>query len=188
MDISPTPFYFIRHGETDWNRRHIYMGSTDIPLNQTGIDQAVNSVAWLKDEPIEHIVTSPLSRASKTAEIIAAEIKKPITVIDDLKECYGGNREGKPVDDGTLFQLWLKGESQNESEAVYDFESRIRRGLVKALSLPGSVLIVSHGGVYLAIQRIFGWPLIDLKNCAPLYHQPPDHPNHPWQVCDLSRC
>lgn len=177
----------MRHGETDWNRRHIYMGSTDIPLNQTGMDQAARAIPWLKDEPIEHVVTSPLLRASQTAAIIAAEIQKPVTIIDDLKECYGGNREGKPVDDGALFQLWLKGESENDSEAVSDFESRVRRGLVKALSLPGPVLIVSHGGVYLAIQRLFRWPFFDLENCIPLYHQPPDHLTHPWQVCDLSR-
>jgi len=33
-------FYFIRHGQTDWNLKHIAMGSKNIPLNQLGVKQA----------------------------------------------------------------------------------------------------------------------------------------------------
>ncbi len=37
MPLPNKSFYFIRHGETDWNKRHIIMGSIDIPLNDLGI-------------------------------------------------------------------------------------------------------------------------------------------------------
>ena len=42
------PFYFIRHGETEWNRRNIVMGSQDIPLNELGLQQAheASQVLW----------------------------------------------------------------------------------------------------------------------------------------------
>ena len=41
--------YIIRHGETDWNRKHLLQGATDIPLNQNGIDVARLTAEALKD-------------------------------------------------------------------------------------------------------------------------------------------
>lgn len=40
--IPHQPFYFMRHGEMDWNRSNLIMGQMDIPLNETGIRQAHN--------------------------------------------------------------------------------------------------------------------------------------------------
>lgn len=65
------PFYFLRHGETDWNLEHKAMGSQDIPLNNRGLSQVLNAVKLLKNESIGTIVSSPLLRARKTADIIA---------------------------------------------------------------------------------------------------------------------
>lgn len=105
MKIHHKQFYFMRHGETDWNRRRIYMGSQDIPLNQLGIEQAELAAQYLKDEPISHIVTSPLSRAPKTAEIIASVLEKPVTIIDEFIECCWGIKEGRPYDGGETLGL-----------------------------------------------------------------------------------
>lgn len=185
MTIPHLPFYFIRHGETDWNRRHVYMGTTDIPLNQTGVRQAKLAAQWLKDEPIDHIVTSPLIRARDTAEIIAAAIQKPITIIDSLKECHWGAKEGQPVDTRIVFDQWIKGDTHEGAEAAYDFDARVRGALKHALGLSESVLIVAHGGVYCSIQRTLSLSLMNIRNCAPVYHRPPEHPNHPWFVSDV---
>ncbi len=48
------PFYFIRHGETDWNKRNIIMGSIDIPLNDYGIDQARRAAMIIQEEAFWH--------------------------------------------------------------------------------------------------------------------------------------
>ncbi|MGO4690539.1 histidine phosphatase family protein [Glaciibacter sp. 2TAF33] len=62
----------IRHGETEWNRELKLQGSTDIPLNDTGRGQAREAVELLAPERWDAIVSSPLSRARETAEIIAS--------------------------------------------------------------------------------------------------------------------
>lgn len=67
-------FAFIRHGQTDWNRDDRLQGSSDIPLNDVGRQQAHEAAAILRDGGWEAIVSSPLSRARETAEIMAADL------------------------------------------------------------------------------------------------------------------
>ena len=96
--IPHKSFYFIRHGETEWNKLNLYTGSKDIPLNQTGIAQAKKAALLLKNKDIAHIVSSKLMRASQTAEIIAQTINKPISIAKNIEERYLGSKEGKPID------------------------------------------------------------------------------------------
>lgn len=185
MTIPHEQFYFIRHGETDWNRRRIYTGSKDIPLNQFGIRQAESAAHILKDEPIQHIVSSPLIRAHHTAEIIAEHIGSAITILDDLKECCWGVMEGQLVDDGTIFQRWANGSPHAGAEKVEDFDQRVMRGFQLALSIPGPILIVSHGGVYSTLQRTIFNGAVRVENCSPICHRPPEPPNASWFICGL---
>ena len=67
-------FAFIRHGQTDWNRDDMLQGSSDIPLNDVGRAQAHEAATVLADGGWRAIVSSPLSRARETAEIIAADL------------------------------------------------------------------------------------------------------------------
>lgn len=186
MNIPVKPFYFIRHGETDWNRRGIYMGSKDIPLNETGSSQAELAARTLQYEPILQIVTSPLSRALKTAEIISNYLDKPLTVIDELRECSLGMMEGKDkTGEHSPLEQWLGGMAYEGAETVHEFDKRVMLGLTTALELNGPTLIVSHGGVYASIRRLFDWPFINITNCSPYYHRPPEHEGHPWFINDL---
>jgi probable phosphoglycerate mutase len=67
-------FYFIRHGQTDWNAIGRMQGQSDIPLNATGLQQAKEAAEKFVGLDIDRIVSSPLKRASVTAQIICDRI------------------------------------------------------------------------------------------------------------------
>jgi broad specificity phosphatase PhoE len=90
-------FLCLRHGITDWNREGRFQGRTDIPLNDEGISQARAAARRLQGIAFDTIVSSPLIRAVKTAEIIATVSGKPITIDADLIECDFGSFEGRSI-------------------------------------------------------------------------------------------
>lgn len=160
--------FFMRHGETHWNRERRIMGRTDIPLNETGIYQAYETQQYVKDLGIQTICTSPLQRARQTADILNETLKVPMTEIANLKEFGWGDHEGQ-------IQMRLKGPMMEEAkqglqsgtaESYETFEERIICGFKEAIHNPGPVLIVSHGGVFWALATFFNWPVEKLlSNC-----------------------
>ena len=96
--VTPSrSFLCIRHGVTDWNRQGRFQGLTDIPLNDEGISQAQAAGRRLRDVQFEYVVSSPLIRAVKTAEIIAAASGKRVAIDAGLIECDFGSFEGRPI-------------------------------------------------------------------------------------------
>ncbi|GHU77695.1 phosphoglycerate mutase [Spirochaetia bacterium] len=63
----------VRHGETDWNKQGRLQGREDIPLNADGVKQVEASAVYLRQFKWDALVSSPLARAKKSTEIIAAE-------------------------------------------------------------------------------------------------------------------
>ena len=86
-----TDLYLVRHGETDWNRARRIQGLTDIPLNDTGREQARLTGSLLTRRPITRVFASPLVRARETAEIIARELGLPEPELRDafVERDYG---------------------------------------------------------------------------------------------------
>lgn len=187
MTNSFSPFYFLRHGATNWNQEHRAMGQTDIPLNAVGQEQAREAALCLQDYEFTSIVASPLSRALETAKIISKSTPRstPISLMDDLKEARWGVLEGELKGDGTLMQAWRKGEEIKGAESFQDFKSRVIRGFLSIMTCKGPVLIVSHGGVYWVLQEMLHLPQEGLANCVPVYHRPPEKKDDPWFVCSL---
>ena len=67
----------LRHGETEWNREGRLQGHRDVPLNANGrlqVSRAAEILAGLYPD-IERIISSPLSRALESAEIVAGKLK-----------------------------------------------------------------------------------------------------------------
>ncbi|WP_025034847.1 histidine phosphatase family protein [Bradyrhizobium sp. DOA9] len=92
-------FYGLRHGATDWNRKGLFQGRTDNPLNEDGLRQAYEAADVLRGVGISRIVASPLLRAARTAEIIAEAISVPLDIDDRIIELDFGSFEGLPVRD-----------------------------------------------------------------------------------------
>lgn len=86
--------YFIRHGETDWNKHKRLQGHQDVPLNDKGLAQAKMLAIYLKKEKIDRVISSPLQRAKTTADTIAASLQLPVTVDPLLIERSFGEAEG----------------------------------------------------------------------------------------------
>src|SRR6185436_12281492 len=76
--MSRPTLYFVRHGETDWNRERRLQGQHDIPLNPLGRTQAQRCGALLQDLLAKgglpaanyDYVSSPLGRARETMELM----------------------------------------------------------------------------------------------------------------------
>src|SRR5215472_10274815 len=105
--LATVPFWFLRHGETDWNARGISQGNVDIPLNATGLAQARSAAERLRNRGIASIVASPLSRARVTAEIAGEALGLPVAVDADLREVSFGVQEGQAM--SGWFADWVAG-------------------------------------------------------------------------------
>ncbi len=185
MHIPHKQFYFVRHGATDWNLQNKRMGWTDISLNNVGISQAHEIAQVLKNIEIASIASSPLVRAVTTAHIIAQHICQPVHIIENLKECCWGIMEGQDKNDKTLFEEWYKDKEIQNAESFSAFSHRVRSGLASALEFSAPVLIVSHGGVYRAIQEALFLPHVSLQNCSAMCHIPPSYATDTWKRCML---
>lgn len=101
-DFMKTTICLIRHGQTEWNKNSLIQGRKNIPLNETGINQAHETGKLLNtiDKSWDIFVSSPLSRAIDTANIIKKEIgfDKDIIIIDDLIEREFGSAEGEKIE------------------------------------------------------------------------------------------
>lgn len=85
----------VRHGKTDWNQKlRIQGGSSDIPLNSEGRQQAQNMALRLSQRNIRAIFSSPLKRALETAENIARIHNIKVVVEKSLREVEAGDLEG----------------------------------------------------------------------------------------------
>ena len=177
--LNEKEFYFVRHGETDWNVAHRAQGQTDVPLNAKGRREAKEAAEAAAQLKFGAICSSPLSRAVETAEAIANATGGKVSIHEELKECSWGVREGDTK--GAWFEKWKRGiETPIGSELYEEFLSRAVGAINQALNEPGPVLIVAHGGIYWAVQlHALRNMDHDLKNATIVKHTPPSE-QHPW--------
>lgn len=85
----------VRHAQTAWTRERRYQGHRDLPLSSEGIDEAARLAARMSDLEIGAVISSPLSRAFQTAQIIADELGLGQPEVDPrLMEVAYGDWEG----------------------------------------------------------------------------------------------
>lgn len=158
--------YFMRHGETVWNTERRYQGMTDIELSEEGLRQAECAAKRFKNIKIDKIYASPLKRAMKTAEKIAAEKGLEIISEDDFREIHFGEWEGKTVPEltekyGESYTNFIREPHKYGfpgEGSVENVINRIKPGIDRIIAEEkGNVLIVSHGGIIrLMIMYIMG--------------------------------
>ena len=90
-----TRVYLIRHGETEWNKSGILQGNSNVLLSPEGIHQARLLAEHTPFHSVDAIYSSDLSRAVKTAEILADKFKLPVIKVPALREINFGEWEGK---------------------------------------------------------------------------------------------
>lgn len=87
--------HLFRHGLTDWNVERRLQGGTDIPLNETGREQARGLRAFFERHPPQVFFSSPLSRARESLRLATGIEEDRIIVHRDLREVDLGVAEGK---------------------------------------------------------------------------------------------
>jgi phosphoserine phosphatase len=90
-----TKILLLRHGETNWNTADRLQGQRDIPLNSTGCRQAQAVADHLSTTTINRAYSSPLLRASKTAQILLGDRAVALNLVPDLQEVNHGDWEGR---------------------------------------------------------------------------------------------
>jgi broad specificity phosphatase PhoE len=175
------PFYFLRHGETDWNKARRLQGLTDVPLNARGEEQAELARMVAAGLGLKSIAVSSLTRARRTAEIVNRDLGLRVTPYDSLREFDVGPYEGST--DGSWLEHWFADRAVEGPESFGDFRKRVLGGMIEALTLEHPVLIVAHGGVFWALQRMLGFAaLAHAPNAVVARFEPPATAGGTWQI------
>ncbi len=182
--LQATPFWFLRHGETDWNARGLSQGNVEVPLNATGIAQAKAASLLLRGRGIASIVASPLSRARDTASMVGEALGLPVATDDGLHEASFGSQEAQPMA-GSWFAAWVEGSATPEgAESFTELRARAVAAINRALRHPFPVLVVAHGALFRALRAEMGLePNVRTANGVPILCAPgPPARPLPWEL------
>lgn len=140
--------YIVRHGQTDWNVEHRKQGQIDIPLNEAGKNEARLCGEKIATLHIDQIISSDLSRAKETANIINEFFSVPVHFDSRLREINFGDLQGIFGKDMTE-ELWhiLNYEPKKiHAESLGEVCERVKSFFAE-LDSTKDTLIVTHGGV-----------------------------------------
>ncbi len=176
MRLKRSPFYYLRHGQTDWNVEKLCIGQIDVALNENGIAQAKLVAPAVQSLDPSAIFHSPLERARLTASIVGEGTTLPLLVEPDLREVCLGIKEGQPENDPSddFVSAWLAGSKIEGAETFCSFRDRVLMALTKCLSRSTAAppLIVAHSGVYMALASACGFEMERIAHCRPYRFQP----------------
>jgi len=152
--------YSTRHGQTDYNKQDIIMGSTELPLNDTGCQQAEKLAEEVKKlGDIDIIIASPMLRAQMTAKKVAELCGLEIVTDERLREWDYGLYEGK----SRYTEGFAEGKHEfavrmgKSGESLLMLSHRVYSAIDNIIEKYSDkkVLIVSHGGVCRIIETYF---------------------------------
>jgi alpha-ribazole phosphatase len=151
-----TTIFFIRHGQTLWNKNFKYQGHSDIELSEEGLLQAEQVALRLRREPFSAIYSSDLKRAVVTAEIVACHHSLQVETMSEFREVGFGEWEGLKYDQiyagwSEEIEKFFRFPSQVKipgGESFYDVQERTNRGLelIRQRHEGECIAVVTHGG------------------------------------------
>ena len=145
----------IRHGETEWNKQRRIQGCrSHTRLSPKGLEQADRLAAVLRKERMDAIYSSPMKRASETAQIIADACKLQVQVFNELREIDAGELDGLFEREltGPYETAWKEFRNGNAStplpggESLQDVQKRTSWAVDRMLEkhIDGTVVVVAH--------------------------------------------
>lgn len=161
--------YLARHGDVGLGRDKRFIGLTDLPLSDLGVEQAVLLRELFSQVPLANIYCSDLRRSKQTAVIIASAHKIIPTELTDLREMNMGQWEGKmfsEIREKYPQEYKARGEDianyfAHGGESFVDCAKRVIPQFEKlAGSQESPILIIGHASVNRVIlSRVLGLPL-----------------------------
>ncbi|MBI2623570.1 MAG: class I tRNA ligase family protein [Candidatus Liptonbacteria bacterium] len=160
-----TKWLLVRHGETEWNKEERAHGHADPPLNNEGRAYAESLAARLKERHIGIILTSDLSRARETAEIVARATGAELIVSKGLRGRHIGIAQGMHHRErrrlyGDIFQSYE--DAPPGGESFKDFEERVWNAFRQhhALYRHKNVAVVTHiETIHAILKRTKNWDM-----------------------------
>ncbi len=159
-----------RHCQTSWHAERRYVGSTDLPLDDTGMKQAKLVASHLTDTELDAVYSSPLSRCLQLANMIVEGRSLDVTIDRRLHEIDLGRWTGQSYDDVALrdeetLKRWLEDPASvtlPDGESILDVRERVKSWLEDALDayLGRTVLVSSHSTpIKVMLTLLLGLPL-----------------------------
>ena len=193
MESSTLNIYLARHGQDEDNAAGILNGHRDNPLTAKGVEQAEGLAAHVQAAGIhfDAVYASPLRRAFKTAEIVAAHVHAPKPVVLDLIiERNFGVMTGKPVASITetcapdilqagQLTYFLKVDGAESFPELYERAGKALDAVRKSHH-SGNILLVAHGDIgkmlygnfygldWLSVLKNFHFGNSELLLCSPM--------------------
>lgn len=158
--------YLLRHGQTEFNLKHLVQGRCDAPLTELGITQAHAAARWFIEQRVrfERFCTSPLGRAKATLGLVRDDLAAAgvtglpeIEPVDGLMERSYGPFEGGPAADVPC-ELWDPGEALvpyggEGSAALRERMVATLMDIMERADDDAAVLATSHGSATLQFKK-----------------------------------
>lgn len=174
----------LRHGQTTSNARGIWQGQLDTDLSELGVAQAERAGETLRALGADRIVTSDLTRAARTAEIVGQACGIPVTADRRWREIHAGEWQGLSSDEVIArypeeFAAVMRGEDiprGRTGESMAQVAARTADAVADLVSVMGAgecVIVSTHGAAarsvtaaLLGIDPPLAWRLLGVfDNC-----------------------
>jgi probable phosphoglycerate mutase len=158
-----------RHGRTAWNHERRFQGQTDVDLDETGRQQAIDAAPHLAAREPKLIISSDLGRATQTARALVELTGLPLHVDPRLRERHFGSWQGMTAPEiqerfPDEFARWTTSSRLSVAgiepvEAMTERVLAALRDVAEQVGEGGVAVVVTHGGsARVGVGSLLGWP------------------------------